>query len=98
MSPPIDPDQVRKAMVSPQWAGMVRLDADLKTIGTWDTGLIRHPRMLVPVDVQALYVAPNSDELFVRLPFTLTTPDGSDPEKMPEPFDKGVARKPGIHL
>ena len=97
MSPP-DPDRIAKAMLSPIWSGLVRTDADLKTIGTWDTTLIRHPRLLVPVNVQALYVAPNSQELFVRLPFALTTPDGKEPEPMPEPFDKGAPRAPGVHL
>jgi hypothetical protein len=98
MSPPIDPDQIAKAMVSPAWSGLVRLDAGLKTIGTWDPTLIRHPRLLVPIDVQALFVGAGNRETFVRLPFTLTTPDGQPPERMPEPFSAGEARKPGIHL
>ena len=97
MSPP-DPDRIARAMLSPLWSGLVRTDADLKTIGTWDSKLIRHPRLLVPMDVQALYVAPDSQELFVRLPFALTTPDGKEPEAMPEPFDKGAPRAPGVHL
>ncbi|MEZ5833849.1 MAG: hypothetical protein R3D05_21985 [Dongiaceae bacterium] len=97
MSPP-DPDRIAKAMLSPAWSGLVRTDADLKTIGSWDPKLIRHPRLLVPVDVQALYVAPGSKELFVRLPFALTTPDGSDPEPMPEPFAKGAPRASGVYL
>lgn len=98
MSPPPDPDRIARAMVGPLWSALVRTDADLKVIGTWDTALIRHPRLLVPVDVQALYVAPGSTEQFVRLPFALTTPDGEDPEPMPEPFAKGAPRAPGVHL
>lgn len=98
MSPPPDPDRVAKAMVSPLWSGLVRSGADLKTIGSWDPRLIRHPRLLVPIDVQALYVARDSKELFVRLPFALTTPDGQPPEPMPEPFAEGKPRPPGVHL
>ena len=98
MSPPPDPDRIARAMVSPLWSGLIRTGADIKTIGSWDTGLIRHPRLLVPIDVQALYVARDSKEAFVRLPFTLTTPDGKDPEVMPEPFSEGEPRAPGIHL
>ncbi|GIK95838.1 MAG: hypothetical protein BroJett029_00470 [Alphaproteobacteria bacterium] len=98
MSPPPDPDRIARAMVSPLWSGLIRTGADIKTIGSWDTGLIRHPRLLVPIDVQALYVARDSKEAFVRLPFTLTTPDGKDPEAMPEPFSEGKPRAPGIHL
>ena len=71
MSPPPDPDRIARAMVGPLWSALVRTDSNLKTIGTWDTTLIRHPRLLVPIDVQALYVAPGSAERFVRLPFAL---------------------------
>lgn len=98
MSPPPDPDRIARAMVGPLWSALVRTDSDLKTVGTWDTRLIRHPRLLVPIDVQALYVAPSSAERFVRLPFALTTPDGEKPEPMPEPFAKGAPRAPGVHL
>jgi hypothetical protein len=95
---PVDPQRIAKAMVSPQWAGLVRLGADLKTLGTWDGELIRHPRLLVPIDLQALFVAPGSGERFVRLPFALTTPDGKKPEPMPAPFSAGEPRAPGVHL
>ena len=57
MSPPPDPDRIARAMVSPLWSGLIRTGADIKTIGSWDTALIRQPRLLVPIDVQALYVA-----------------------------------------
>jgi hypothetical protein len=97
MSPP-DPKRVEKAMVSAQWAGLVRLDLDLAGIGTWDSTLVRHPRLLVPVDLQALYVPKGGRERFVRLPFALTTPDGKEPEPMPEPFSEGEPRPAGVHL
>ena len=48
MSPPPDPDRIARAMVGPLWSALVRTESDLKTVGTWDTKLIRHPRLLVP--------------------------------------------------
>ena len=41
---------------------------------------------------------PTGAETFVRLPFATTTPDGADPEPMPEPFSKGAKRPAGVHL
>lgn len=97
MSPP-DPKHIAKAMISPQWAGLLRLGLDREAVATWNPTLIRHPRLLVPVDVQALYVPEGSDEAFVRLPFALTTADGTDAEAMPPPFDAGTIRPSGVHL
>ena len=91
-------DQIRQAMVSPRWAGQVRTGLDPFQIATWDTGLLRHPRVLVPMDVQALYVAPGDPERYVVLPFALTTPDGAPVALMPAPFDPPVPRPPGVHL
>jgi len=68
------------------------------SIRNWDRQLLRKPRVLVPIDVQALYVPENSSERFVRLPFANTTPDGQAPEPMPAPFDTGSTRSAGVHL
>jgi hypothetical protein len=97
MNAPREPEPVGQAMVTPRWAGLVRLDTDLATIGSWDPGLLRDTRLLVPVDVQALYVPPGTAEPMVRLPFDLTTREG-DPPPPPEPFIPGLARPPGVHL
>ena len=94
----LPPDAIARALQSPRWTGLVRVGLDAAQVAAWDTGLLRQPRVLVPIDVQALYVEPESRERFVRLPFTLTRPDGEDPEKMPEPFDEGVERPAGVHL
>ncbi|MGH6689523.1 MAG: hypothetical protein ACREF4_02435, partial [Gammaproteobacteria bacterium] len=94
----LPPDEIARAIDSPRWAGLVRLDLDLDQVAHWDPSLIRQPRVLVPVDVQALFVENGSTEKFVRLPFALTSPDGVAPEPMPSPFDAGVARAPGVHL
>ena len=102
--PALNPDQIKAAMVSPRWSALLRTDADVNAIKTWDTGLLRESRVLVPMDVQALYVPPVSAgnpavaEQFVRLPFVLTAPDGAPPEPMPAPFTAGAPRPPGVHL
>ena len=78
---PLPPDAIRRAIETPRWAGLVRLGLSIPELSLWDPTLIRQPRVLVPVDVQALYVPPGSEERFVRLPFALTRPDGEAPEE-----------------
>jgi hypothetical protein len=95
---PLDPKLIQQAVVSGPWAGLVRTGLDRHAIERWDVNLLRRPRVLVPVDVQALYVPPDSQETFVRLPFALTTPDGAEPEPMPPPFADGETRPAGVHV
>jgi hypothetical protein len=94
----IDPGKLREAMVSPRWTALTRAGLDLASVGRWDPGLLRESRVLVPIDVQALYVPAGSTEAMVRLPFALTEPDGQPPATMPDPFDPGAAREAGVHL
>ena len=98
MSPPIEPKVVKALTTNPRWSALMRADEPLISISGWDRRLMRHPRVLVPIDVQALYVPATGAETFVRLPFATTTPDGADPEPMPEPFSKGTTRPAGVHL
>src|SRR4051794_24103246 len=98
MSTKFDPGTIKTAMVSPRWSALVRLDATATELATWDPQLFRHGRVLVPVDVQALYVPKGDATPFVRLPCALTTPDGQPPEKMPEPLANGATREPGVYL
>jgi len=98
MSSQFPPDAVKKAMISPRWSGLVRLDTSVDALARWDPLLLRHSRVLVPVDVQALYVAQGDTTPFVRLPLGLTTPDGQPPENMPDPMADGVKREPGVYL
>jgi hypothetical protein len=93
-----DPSTVQQAMVSPRWTAQVRTDVSPAAIATWDPGLLRESRVLVPVDVQALYVPPGDATKYVRLPFALTTPDGQAPEATPGPFADGVTRPAGVYL
>lgn len=47
----LDPGQIKAAMVSPRWSALLRADADVNAIKTWDPGLLRESRVLVPMDV-----------------------------------------------
>ena len=98
MSDPIDPKTVKALTTEARWTVLIRADEPLVAIDRWDRQLLRQPRVLVPIDVQALYVPQGSDERFVRLPFATTTPDGEDPARMPAPFEEGTARAAGVYL
>ena len=94
----IDRKLLIEAVASPRWAALVRADLDPVAVGTWDPRLLRESRVLVPIDVQALYVPGDATEVMVALPFGLTEPDGQPAAPMPVPFDPGVPRAPGVHL
>ena len=98
MASKFEPGVIQEALLSPRWAAQVRLDASPVEVAQWDAKLVRDPRVLVPIDVQALYVPAGDATAFVRLPFSLTTPDGAAEEPMPPPFDAGGPRPPGVHL
>jgi hypothetical protein len=98
MSKRFDPEEIKRAVVSPRWSGLVRADLSAEAISRWDKSLLRDTRVLVPIDVQALYVPPGDETQYVRLPFALTTPDGQPPEAMPAPFAAGERRPAGVHL
>jgi len=88
--------QIPAAIVSqPQWSQLVRLDRRFAGIDGLRVPIIRHPRLLVPIDLQALYVPPDGDqELLARVPLALRT----DADPATSPFDPGTARPPGVHL
>ncbi|HKE70007.1 MAG TPA: hypothetical protein VKB55_12165 [Nocardioidaceae bacterium] len=94
----LPPEAIAKLTTTPRWSALVRTGLDVDGILTWDPGLVRQSRVLVPIDVQALYVPPGDAEQYVRLPFVLTAPDGQPPEPMPSPFDPGAPRPAGVHL
>ena len=58
---------------------MTKLDVGAATVATWDRGLPRDSRLLVPIDVQALFVPEAGDEAMVRLPSALNAADGQGP-------------------
>jgi hypothetical protein len=99
MTPPLpDPGVIKAAMASPRWSALVRVDATVQDIRLWDPSLLRETRVLVPIDVQALYVDPTNTAAHVSLPFGLTEPDGKPAAPMPSPFDPGTPRVPGVYL
>lgn len=84
-----DFDLVAKAIREPGFELLTRADTDLNVAATWDRGLSRQQRLLVPIDVQAYVVAPGGDEAVVPV---AGLPDD------PAPFAPGEARKRGVHL
>ncbi len=96
-----DPDAIREIIASKRFLAADHAQLDLAEIATWDQHLLREHRLLVPIDVQALYVQPGSTEKMVRLPMLLAGADGeavSPEDGMPDPFDVGTPRPPGVHL
>ncbi len=85
----LDANLAAIAVASPRLSFLGRVDTDLSTIGTWDPGLSRRTRILVPVDVQAFVARADVNELTVDLV-------GGDED--PLPFAEGVAKAPGVHL
>lgn len=98
MADELDPKILAKALTTERWSVLTRSGLDLATIATWDPALVRKPRLLVPIDVQALYIPKGHDEKFVRIPLALTTPHDEPPEETPPPFKPGKTREHGVHL
>ena len=73
-------------------------------LGSWDAGLARPPRVLVPVDVAALVVAPDAAlpavPVLPQLADPTTSPDGDITTAMPPvpPFSDPANRAPGVYL
>jgi hypothetical protein len=101
-APRLDAVQLREALRSKRFLAADRAGMEIGEIVTWDPYLLREHRLLVPVDVQALYVPPGGEEPMVRLPMLVSGPDGKAVEQvedgMPEPFAKGETRPAGVHL
>ena len=96
------PEQVREALTSKRFLAADRAKLDIAEIETWDKFLLREHRLLVPIDVQALYVEQGADEAMVPLPMTVakvkgTTAQNAD-DVMPTPFHPGEQRATGVHL
>lgn len=96
-----DPRLVTEAVSTARFSAVARTGLVAGAIGTWDPRLLRGPRVLVPVDVQA-YVVPRdgSGEACVRIPGPLAPGAPPDASALagPPPFDVGAPREPGVHL
>ena len=99
---PNDATSVQQVLRSKRFLAADRAGLSLGEIATWDQFLLREHRLLVPVDVQALYVAPGSGEKMVRLPMLVAHVDGKAIDNiedgLPDPFDEGAPREAGVHL
>ncbi|MDB5752849.1 MAG: hypothetical protein JWP65_3270 [Ramlibacter sp.] len=97
-----DAAAVREVLRGKRFLAADRAALDVREIATWDKFLLREHRLLVPVDLQALYVAPGSTENMVRLPMLLAHVDGKAATAieagLPDPFDEGSPRAAGVHL
>ena len=98
----LPPDAIRKATSSKRFLAADRARLDLGEIVTWDPYLLREHRLLVPIDVQAMYVEPGSSEPVVALPMLVAGANGQSvanvEDGMPDPFTEGAPRPPGVHL
>ena len=81
-----------------RWSALARLGLDVEAIGSFDTSLARETRVLVPVDVQALFVPAGSTEPMVRLPLSITAADGASPQPATPYLQDGPPRPAGVHL
>ena len=97
-----DVAQTRELLYSKRFLAADRAKMEVAEIATWDAYLLREHRLLVPVDVQALYVPQGSKEAMVRLPMLLAGEDGKVAESadagMPPLFAPGLPRPAGVHL
>ena len=89
-----------------QYSVLARAGMAPSTLATWESGLWREPRLLVPVDVQALVVTADTHEVWAdvarRLPEGPQPPSGSAPQPQalaaPAPFTDLPIRPPGVYL
>lgn len=91
-----NPDQIRQAALSPRWAALSQTGGVAADLAHFDPSLIREPRLLVPIDVQALVVRAGVNDTagMVRLPFR----DGQSALPPLDVTDPGTPRPPGVHL
>ncbi|MBI5721694.1 MAG: hypothetical protein HZC37_28810 [Burkholderiales bacterium] len=99
---PRDAASTRAVLQGKRFLAADRAGLDIAEIATWDRYLLREHRLLVPIDVQALYVpkgAAGDAEPMLRLPMMLAgTETGNEDGGMPPPFAKGTPRESGVHL
>jgi hypothetical protein len=98
VSDKFDAETIAKATASPRWSTLVRTGVDAATVGTWDPRLVRDTRVLVPIDVQALYVPAGSTEPMCRVPLALAAADGEPPAAATPVLEDGPPREAGVHL
>ena len=94
----IDPSVMDAILSKSNWSMAAELKA--KAFGTFEIFVPPvvqpDPALVVPVDVQALYVPVSHSERYVKLPLELGGPAGVDEQVAP--FSTPVARPSGVHL
>jgi hypothetical protein len=99
-----DAGLVAETQTSDRWSRLTRTAVggiDDAVLTTWDPDLLRDPRVLVPIDVQALVSAPGDDSSAgVPMPGPLSPGEGDDPDVLdrPAPFAAEQPRPHGVHL
>jgi hypothetical protein len=100
--PILEPKQARELLYSKRYLAADRAKLPVSEIATWDRYLLREHRLLVPVDVQALYVPEGHPEPMLRLPMLVAGANGvvasSAEAGMPPLFAEGKPRPAGVHL
>jgi hypothetical protein len=94
-----DPKLTGNMQTTPQWSTFARAGVDLGSAITWDRDLLREPRVLVPIDLQAVVVGAAPAEPMIRLssPLSPNAPAGSA-ALQGTPFEPGTPRATGVHL
>ena len=97
-------------VLSAQFSTVARTDLTAAALATWDPTLSRPPRVLVPMDVQALAIPAGNAEpdaqVLSPLPDPIPQQAGAAPSpgqaaaQLPKiaPFTDGAARAPGLYL
>jgi hypothetical protein len=84
-------NELLRIAASPRFTALSQLGVSIHDVANWDIELLREPRLLVPVDVNALVVGATGESM-IRLGFR-----DSDGEA-PSVDDPGTPREPGVHL
>lgn len=98
MADPIKPSTMNVLLGKQNWAMATAANELAVTPGLLFPTPVPPPRpaLVVPVDVQALYVPPNHTERYVKLPMELTGLEAG--RKIRPPFSAPQSRAQGVHL
>ncbi len=75
-----------------------------RVAATWEPGLIREARVLVPIQLDALVVAPGDSRTWADCLMKEPPPGSSESQPadanslLPKPFTERIARQPGVYL
>ena len=89
----------------PGFAALVRSGRSFAELATWEGRIPREPRLVVPIDVQALVVPPGRTEpradiggRLLRKPASEGERFTAETERVPPPFTDAEDRAPGVYL